>query len=126
MAEPIGDVTTLLVAWGEGQRDALDRLMPLVYDHLHRVAHNLLRRERSGHTLATTGLVHEAYLRLVDQNRARLGSRAHFYNLAAQMMRRVLIDDARKRSAARRGAGAARLSLDEIAEPGAIEPNDEL
>jgi RNA polymerase sigma factor (TIGR02999 family) len=126
MAEPAGDVTTLLIAWSEGKREALDELMPLVYEDLRRVAHNLLRRERSGHTLATTGLVHEAYLRLVDQERARLTNRSHFYSLAAQMMRRVLIDIARKRVAARRGAGAVKLSLDDVAEPGAIEPNDEL
>jgi RNA polymerase sigma factor (TIGR02999 family) len=126
MGQPAGDVTTLLMAWGEGQREALDQLMPLVYDDLRRVAHNLLRRERAGHTLATAGLIHEAYLRLVDQDRARLGSRGHFYSLAAKMMRRVLIDEARKRGAARRGAGAARLSIDDIAEPGTIAPNDEL
>ena len=122
---PPGDVTALLLAWGEGQPEALEQLMPVVYDELRRIAHRALRRERRGRTMATTGLVHEAYLRLVDQRRARLESRAHFFNLAAQMMRRILIDEARKRGAARRGAGAPRLSLEDAPEP-RVEPDENL
>jgi RNA polymerase sigma factor (TIGR02999 family) len=111
------DVTGLLLAWGQGDRQALDELMPLVYQALRRLAHHQLRGERPDGTLSTTALVHEAYLRLVDQRRARLESRRHFFGLAAQMMRRILVDEARKRHAAKRGAGAALVSLDEAAEP---------
>jgi len=122
MSDSAPDVTACLLAWGEGRREALDQLMPLVYDELHRLAHRELRRERPGRTLATTGLVHEAYLRLVDQNRARVESRAHFLNLAAQTMRRVLVDEARKRGAQKRGQGAVGFSLDEVPEP-SVEPD---
>jgi RNA polymerase sigma factor (TIGR02999 family) len=92
--------------------------MPLVYDELRRLAHRQLRREQPGRTLGTTALVHEAYLRLVDQRRARLTSRLHFLNVAAQMMRRVLVDEARRRGAGKRGAGAPRVSLEDAPEPG--------
>jgi RNA polymerase sigma factor (TIGR02999 family) len=118
-----GDVTGLLASWAAGDRQALDRLMPLVYDELRRLAHRALRREGPEATLVTTALVHEAYLRLVDQKRARVESRAHFLNVAAQMMRRVIIDAARKRTAGKRGAGAARISLDEAPEP-RIDPSN--
>jgi RNA polymerase sigma factor (TIGR02999 family) len=118
MAESAGDVTELLVAWGKGNREALDRLMPLVYEALHRLAHQQLRRERRGRTLGTTGLVHEAYLRLVDQSRVRLENRTHFLSLAARMMRRVLVDAARKRRAAKRGSGEGQVPLSEAPEPG--------
>jgi RNA polymerase sigma factor (TIGR02999 family) len=111
------DVTGLLVSWAHGDRDALDRLMPIVYDELRRLAHRQLRNEGPEATLATTALVHEAYLRLVDQKRTRVETRAHFLNIAAQMMRRVVIDAARKRHAGKRGSGAAKFSLDEIPEP---------
>ena len=117
MVEPAGDVTELLVAWGDGDREAFDRLMPLVYDALHRLAHRQLRRERPGGTIGTTALVHEAYLRLVDQSRARLENRSHFFSLAARVMRRVLVDEARKRRAAKRGSGEPRLPLSEVPEP---------
>jgi RNA polymerase sigma factor (TIGR02999 family) len=119
------DVTGLLVLWASGDRNALDQLLPLVYDELRRLAHRELGREHRQATLVTTALVHEAYLRLVDQTRARFDTRAHFLNLAAQMMRRVLVDEARKRHAGKRGAGAPRLSLDEVPEP-AIDPNSDL
>jgi RNA polymerase sigma factor (TIGR02999 family) len=122
MAEPREDVTGLLVAWGEGRREALDQLMPLVYDELRRLAHRELRRERPARTIGTTALVHEAYLRLVDQSRAHLQSRGHFLNLAAQMMRRVLVDEARKRGAGKRGAGSPPLSLEDAPEP-SVEPD---
>jgi len=118
-------VTELLVQWADGDRNALDQLLPLVYDELRRLAHRELRREQAHATIVTTALVHEAYLRLVDQTRARFDTRAHFLNVAAQMMRRVLVDEARKRHAGKRGSGEAKFSLDEIPEP-AIEPSSEL
>jgi RNA polymerase sigma factor (TIGR02999 family) len=117
MAENAEDVTGLLVAWGDGSREALDQLMPLVYDALRRLAHRELKRERPGGTIGTTALVHEAYLRLVNQSRARLEDRSHFMSLAARMMRRVLVDEARRRQAAKRGAGVPRDSLSDVAEP---------
>src|SRR6266511_4189583 len=89
-----GDVTGLLATWARGDRNALDRLIPLVYEELRRLAHRELRREGPGSTLATTALVHEADLRLVEQTRARFETRAHFLNVAAQIMRRVLVDEA--------------------------------
>lgn len=107
-------VTQLLFDWSEGDSGALDKLMPIVYDELRRLAHNYLRRERPGHTLQTTALVNEAYLRLVDQTQARWQNRAQFLGVAAQLMRRILVDHARKHRAAKRGgAGRPRLSLGE-------------
>jgi RNA polymerase sigma factor (TIGR02999 family) len=117
MADAAGDVTALLAAWSEGDREALDQLVPLVYEHLRRLAHGQLRGERRDGTLGTTALVHEAYLRLVDQGRARLESRSHFFSLAARMMRRVLVDAARKRHAGKRGAGSPTLPIDDVAGP---------
>lgn len=114
---PPGEVTALLEAWGNGDRDALNRLMPVVYAELRRLAHRVLRGEAPGRTLSTTGLVHEAYLRLVGQHNARLENRRHFLNLAAQAMRRVLVDEARKRGAAKRGSGAPTVRLDDVSEP---------
>jgi len=105
-------VTQLLVDWSQGDQQALDKLMPLVYDELRRLARSYMRRERPGHTLQTTGLVHEAYLRLVDQ-KVNWQSRAHFYGIAAQMMRRVLVDHANANQRAKRGGGAIKLSLDQ-------------
>ena len=118
MAEPAEDLTVLLVAWSGGDWDALDQLLPLVYENLRRLAHAQRRRERPGGTIGTTALVHEAYLRLVDQNRSRPENRAHFFGLAATVMRRVLLDDARKRRASKRGSGAPNLSLNDVTEPG--------
>jgi RNA polymerase sigma factor (TIGR02999 family) len=117
MAEPAGDVTDLLVAWSTGRREALDQLMPLVYEQLRQLAHGQLRRERPGGTIGTTALVHEAYLRLVDQSRARLESRSHFFSLAARVMRRVLVDEARRRHAEKRGAGSLPLPIDDVSGP---------
>src|ERR1051325_6958004 len=91
------EVTQLLVAWSQGDEQALEQLMPLVYRELHRLAERHLGRERAGHTLQTTALVHEAYLRLVDQQEVRWQNRAHFFAIAAQMMRRILVDHARAR-----------------------------
>ncbi|HEX8068831.1 MAG TPA: sigma-70 family RNA polymerase sigma factor [Pyrinomonadaceae bacterium] len=107
------EVTQLLAAWGDGDRAALDRLLPLVYEELRRLAHRYMRRERPGHSLQTTALVNEAYLRLVDQTRVRWQGRAHFYGIAAQMMRRVLVDHARARGYAKRGGAAQHVPLDE-------------
>ena len=122
---PPGEVTALLEAWGKGDREALDRLIPIVYGELRRLARRQLRGEAPGRTLSTTGLVHEAYLRLVDQDHARLENRRHFLNVAAQTMRRVLVDGARKRGAVKRGSGAATLRLDEAPEP-MRQPDEEL
>ena len=108
------DVTGLLLAWSQGDRVALDRLMPLVEGELQLLAHRYLRRERAGHTLQTTALVNEAYLRLVDQREPPWQSRAHFFGIAARMMRRILIDHARKVAYAKRGGGAQKVSLDEV------------
>jgi RNA polymerase sigma factor (TIGR02999 family) len=107
------EVTQLLVAWGNGDKAALDRLMPLVYDELHRLAHQYMRRERPGRTLQTSGLVNEAYLRLVDQSQIRWESRAQFFGIAARLMRQILVDEARRRSYAKRGGGAIEVTLDE-------------
>ncbi len=108
------DVTRLLLDWSqEGNREALDALTPLVYDELRRLAGAYLRRERHDHTLQSTALVHEAYLKLIDQRSIRWQNRAHFFGVAAQMIRRILVDHARGHQAAKRGAGAAALSLDE-------------
>ena len=117
---PSADVTSLLVAWSEGDEAALAELVPRVYAELHRLAHHHMRAERAGATLQTTALVNEAYLRLVDTNRIRWESRAHFLGVAAQAMRRILVDAARAREAGKRGGDAVRVPLDEapLAAPG--------
>ena len=107
------EVTQLLVAWGNGDQEALDKLIPLVYGELHRLAARYMRRESPGHTLQTSGLVNEAYLKLVDQKNVHWQNRAHFFGIAAQLMRRILIDHARNHACAKRGAGGQKLSLDE-------------
>src|SRR5947209_4042804 len=112
-AAPPKDVTQLLIQCRSGNTDALNELLPLVYDELRRLAGAYLRRERSDHTLQSTALVHEAYLRLVDQTRVEWQSRAHFFGVAAQMIRRILVDYARGQHRAKRGRGAVKLSLDE-------------
>jgi len=106
-------VTQLLVDWGNGDRQALEKLTPLVYQELKRLATRYLRRERREHTLQSTALVHEAWLRLIDQNHVHWQNRAQFFGIAAEMIRRILIDHARNRQAAKRGDGAIKLSLDE-------------
>ena len=108
------EVTRLLRDWSSGDAEALNQLAPLVYDELHRIAANFLRGERSGHTLQATALVHEAYIRLVEQDQPEWHSRAHFTAVAAHYMRQVLVDHARKRNAAKRGGGDIVLSLDEV------------
>ncbi len=106
-------VTRLLERWSGGDRAALDELMPLVYDELRRLAGNYLRRERPGHTLQPTALVHEAYMRMVDQTRVQWQNRAHFFGVAAQMMRRILVDHARANAAEKRGGELQKIALDE-------------
>ena len=108
-------ITQLLTEWRDGDETALDRLVPLVYEELRRLAHHYLRRERPGYTLQTTALVNEAYLKLVDHKGMRWQNRAHFYAVAAQAMRRILVDHARSRDAAKRGGGANLIGLDEAA-----------
>jgi RNA polymerase sigma factor (TIGR02999 family) len=112
-AQPQPDVTQLLVNWSNGDRQALERLTPLVYSELRRLASRYLRRERPGHTLQSTALVHEAYLRLIDQRNVHWQNRAHFFGIAAQLIRRILVDHARSHHAQKRGADACKLSLDE-------------
>ena len=109
------EVTRLLVDWGNGDQGALDELIPLVYDELRRIAGRYMRRESQGHTLQTSALVNEAYLRLVDQKSLQWQNRAHFFGVAAQLMRRVLVDHARSRSRAKRGGRAQMVSLAEQA-----------
>ena len=110
-SSPTARITQLLVAWSGGRREALDDLLPLVYDELRRLASRYLRHESPDHTLQPTALVHEAYLRLVDQRRVRWRNRAHFYGIAAQIMRRILVDHARAQRAEKRGAGWERVPL---------------
>lgn len=109
------EVTRLLVAWGNGDRAALDQLMPLIYDELRRLARSYMRRERQSHTLQTSALINEAYLRLVDQKKVPWQNRAQFFGVAAHMMRRILVDHARSRSRAKRGGGVQMVSLVEPA-----------
>jgi RNA polymerase sigma factor (TIGR02999 family) len=116
-AETKHEVTGILHEWSGGDRAAPERLMPLVYDELRRLARSFLVRERGGHTLQPTALVHEAYVRLVDQTRVDWQSRTHFYGIASRMMRRVLIDHARAYATDKRGRGAVRLSLDDVQLP---------
>lgn len=115
MTQPLtqGEITALLVAWSDGERGALDQLMPLVYQELRKMAHNYLRRERSGHTLQTSDLVHEAYLKLINEREMNWQNRVHFFAVTAQMMRMVLVDYARRRNYAKRGGGARRAPFDE-------------
>jgi len=107
------NITQLLSDWSNGSQAALQQLLPLVYDELHRLASSYMRRERPDHTLQTTALVHEAYLRLVDQDNARRQTRAHFFAAAAQVMRHILIDHARGHRRAKRGGGIPEVPLDD-------------
>jgi RNA polymerase sigma-70 factor (ECF subfamily) len=109
------EVTRLLIDWSKGDGAALDKLTPLVYDELRRLAHQYMSRERPGHTLQTTALVNEAYLRLVDQKQAHWQNRTHFFAVAARVMRHILIDHARQQVRAKRGGKTQRISLDEAA-----------
>ncbi|MBI5083050.1 MAG: sigma-70 family RNA polymerase sigma factor [Acidobacteria bacterium] len=126
------EVTQLLHAWCEGDQAALDRLMPYIYSELRSLAASYIRREREGHTLQATALVNEAYLRLVGGPLPEFQGRSHFFGIAARAMRQILVEHARARGAAKRGGGAARLSLDEIAtlaeacSPGILDLDDAL
>ena len=111
------DLTQLLTDWQAGDQQALDRLMPLVYDELRRVARARLRSERDDHTLQTTALVHEAYVRLVDLDRMTLRDRMHFFAMASRLMREILIDHARRKQAGKRGGRADRVSLEDVDPP---------
>jgi RNA polymerase sigma-70 factor, ECF subfamily len=111
---PCGEVSGLLRAWGDGDRDALDRLTPVVYDELRRLARRYMRGERPGHSLQTTALVNEAYMRLVDYKSMKWQNRAHFFAVSAQLMRRILVDHARRHNL-KRGGGVQHVSLEETA-----------
>ena len=117
---PQHEITQLLAEWREGNQSALDQLYPLVYDELHRLARRYMSRERKGHTLQTTALINEAYVRLVDQKNVQWANRSHFFAISAQIMRRILIDHARRHAYAKRGGGAQQVSLEEAA---TITPN---
>lgn len=112
---PEHQITELLAEWSGGNQAALDELYPLVYDELHRLARRYMSRERKGHTLQTTALINEAYVRLVDQRNVQWANRSHFFAISAQIMRRILIDHARRHAYAKRGGGARQVSLDETA-----------
>jgi RNA polymerase sigma factor (TIGR02999 family) len=107
------NITDLLVSYSRGDKESLDKLMPIVYDELRRQAARYLRRELPGHTLQTTALIHEAYVRLVDQRNVQWQNRAHFFGIAAQMMRRILVDHARTKKRAKRGGSHIKVSLDD-------------
>ena len=113
------EITRLLLAWSKGDREALDRLFPLVYAELRRLAKSYMRKERAGHTLQTTALIHEAYLRLIDAGQVEWRNRAHFFGVAARAMRQILVEMARERGCQKRGGGARRASLDEAMAIGA-------
>jgi RNA polymerase sigma-70 factor, ECF subfamily len=109
------EVTQLLAAWSDGDGEALAELMPMVYDELHRMAKRYMNSQTSGHTLQTTALIHEAYLKLADQKDKRWQNRAHFFAVAAQAMRHILVDHARKHKAEKRGGEATVISLESVA-----------
>lgn len=115
MATSSQNITKLLIDWRNGDQEALDRLMPLVYEELRRMANHYMRNERQGHTLQTSALVNEAYLRLVDHENIEWQNRSHFFGLAAQAMRRILVDHARSRNYQKRGGAVQQVSLDEAA-----------
>jgi RNA polymerase sigma factor (TIGR02999 family) len=125
MSSSSGTISRLLVEWRDGDQTALDRLVPLVYRELRRLAGYYMRRQRDDHTLQTSALINEAYLRLTEHKNMRWESRGHFYAVAAQAMRRILVDHARSRGYAKRGGGALKVSFDE-AVIGAQERGEEL
>jgi RNA polymerase sigma factor (TIGR02999 family) len=120
------DVTKLLTAWSQGNQSALDELTPLVYHELHQRARNHLRFERPDHTLQPTALIHEAYMRLVNESLPEWNGRAHFYAVASRVMRQILVDHARRHLAGKRGGGAANVSLDDAMVPARAENSDVL
>ncbi|MCP3963440.1 MAG: sigma-70 family RNA polymerase sigma factor [bacterium] len=125
MTPPSRDhVTRLLQRWGEGEQEAMEALMPLVYGELRRLARRYLSRERPGHTLESAALVHEAYVKLIDQHRVQWRNRTHFYAIAAQTMRRILVDHARSHGYQKRGGGVRPVVLDEELKIGGEQPPD--
>jgi RNA polymerase sigma factor (TIGR02999 family) len=116
MSDGAEDVTSLLIQWSEGDQSALDRLIPVVYDELHRIAARYFRRERSDNTLQPTALVNEVYIRLVKQSGVSLQNRAHFFGIAANTMRRILVEHARARNASKRGSGDYKLDLTNVSD----------
>jgi len=114
-SHPPHEITQLLAEWSDGDQSALDELYPLVYDELHKLARRYMSRERKDHTLQTTALINEAYVRLVDQRNVHWTNRSHFFAISAQIMRRILIDHARRHAYAKRGGGARQVSLEEAA-----------
>ena len=123
MPQP-SEVTQLLLAWSDGDDAALEKLIPLVYDELRRLARRYMVRERSGHTLQTTALVNEAYLRLVDLKEVQWQNRAHFFAVSAKLMRHILVDFARSRGYKKRGGGAPQIPIDQALEVSVDEPED--
>jgi len=115
MSRPASEITELLFDWSNGDQSALEKLLPLVEKELHRLAHSYMKRENPNHLLQTTALVNEAYLKLIDQRNTRWQSRAHFFGIAAQIMRRILLNYARDQRRQKRGGGAAQVSLSEVA-----------
>jgi len=120
----IADTTQLLLAWAGGDAAALDALTPRIYQELHRLAVDFMRREREEPILQATALVHEVYLKLIDVQNVELAGKAHFFAICAQMMRRILVDAARKRAASRHGGGLGRIHLDDVAHLNLSQPND--
>ena len=118
------EITALLKAWGAGDKDAFERLAPVIYAELRRIARGYMLHERAEHTLQATALVHEAYLHLIDVRSVGWQDRAHFFAVSAQMMRRILTDRARARIAAKRGGSGARVHLDEVPEVGCWSPSE--
>jgi RNA polymerase sigma factor (TIGR02999 family) len=117
------NISTLLRAWSDGDQSALDGLTPIVYDELRRLAHRYMKRERPGHTLQTTALVNDVYMRLVEYKRMKWQNRAHFFAVSAQVMRRILVDHARRHNV-KRGTGVPHVSLEEVAVAGGDRPAD--
>jgi RNA polymerase sigma-70 factor, ECF subfamily len=124
MASSQAEITQLLVNWANGDRSALETLMPMVYAELHRLAHYYMKRERPGHTIQTTALVNETYLKLVDQRKTRWQNRAQFFAISAELMRRILVDHARSQAYVKRGGKARKVSLREVADLSQITPSD--
>jgi RNA polymerase sigma factor (TIGR02999 family) len=118
-----GQITRLLADWSAGDQAALEKLTPLVYEELHRLAHHYMKGQRLGHTLQTTALVNEAYLRLADQSKANFANRAHFFAVAARAMRQILVNHAKAQQRAKRGAGANKVELDKAALVAPEQPN---
>jgi RNA polymerase sigma-70 factor (ECF subfamily) len=119
----VGDISALLLAWSDGDQSALERLTPIVYDELRHLARRYMKRERAGHSLQTTALVNEAYMRLVDYKRMQWQNRAHFFAVSAQLMRRILVERARRHNL-KRGGGVQHVSLDEVAVVGGARAAD--